>query len=146
MLNKIMWHALDRKDWVKLTVTKNVQTYKSFCIYFMNKYVIKVLRFPLPPIMGKAFRTLAYLESCMVRASISSCFLVPVVRIPNCLHASFSTGTVSLPKVPFATWFFISSSDISIFGFFSAPPPDSAVQKDEIIQDSVSVILQSFWK
>lgn len=88
-----------------------------------------------PPNTGKALRTLAYLGSCMVRASISSCFLVPVVRIPNCLHASFSTGTVSLPKVPFATWFFSSSSDISTLGFFSAPPPpDSAVQKDETIQ------------
>ncbi len=82
----------------------------------------------------------------MVRASISSCFLVPVVRIPNCLHASFSTGTVSFPKVPFATWFFSSSSDISTFGFFSAPPPDSAGQKERenSSQDYVTVNFEHF--
>ncbi len=82
----------------------------------------------------------------MVRASISSCFLVPVVRIPNCLHASFSTGTVSFPKVPFATWFFSSSSDISTFGFFLAPPPDSAGQKERenSSQDYVTVNFEHF--
>lgn len=72
-----------------------------------------------------AYRT-PHWPSWAVRASIRSCFLVPVVGIPNCLQASFNTGTVSFPRVPFCMWARSSPSDISTFGFFSAPPPLSA--------------------
>lgn len=62
-----------------------------------------------------------------VRASTRSCFLAPVVGIPNCLQASFNTGTVSFARVPFCRWALSSSSETSTLGFFSAPPPPSAV-------------------
>lgn len=62
-----------------------------------------------------------------VKASSRSCFLAPVVGIPNCLQASFNTGTVSFPRVPFCRWALSSSSGTSTLGFFSAPPPASAV-------------------
>lgn len=61
-----------------------------------------------------------------VRASTSSCFLAPVVGIPNCLQASFNTGTVSFPRVPFCRWALSSSSGTSTLGFFSAPAAPSA--------------------
>ena len=73
----------------------------------------------------------------VVRASISSCFLVPVVRIPKSLQASFSTGTVSFPRVPLCTWVLSSSSDTSTLIFFSAPPLESAIN---------SVTEKMFWQ
>lgn len=63
----------------------------------------------------------------LVKASTSSCFLAPVVGIPNCLQASFNTGTVSFPRVPFCRWALSSSSGTSTLGFFSAALPPSAV-------------------
>lgn len=83
------------------------------------------------------------------RASISSCFLVPETRIPKVLQASFRTGTVSFAKVPFFTWALSSSSGTSTLGFFSAPPPASAIIKEEIencriVAKAWNVILTDF--
>lgn len=86
----------------------------------------KAVEYVLFFFLHRVVRSTPHFPSWAIRASISSCFLVPVVRTPNRLQASFNTGTVSFPRVPFCAWARSSSSATSTLGFFSAPPPVSA--------------------